>query len=164
MNYGMFTKEQLYGDQGHPRTKSLFREFGGGPLSYSKHDTDGCINLRNIYISLCVDDPTEFVFAEEVFGDWSFWAHLRNISWMKAQVEEWQVVVEVERKSRAFKALVQDASDPKSRSRVASAKYLIEEPWKNKKDRDTKKQVEATASSAYDQSAKDLERIKEHLQ
>lgn len=163
MDYGMFTKEQLYGDQGHPRTKSLFREYGGEPLTLSKHEMEGCINLRSIYFSFCVDDPTEYVFAKEVFGDWGYWAHLREISWVKKEVDEWRKAVEVERKSKAFRSLVQDATNPDSRSRVTSAKYLIEEPWKGK-SKTVRQEKEETATTAYGQVEKDLKRIREHLQ
>lgn len=165
MNYGMFTKEQLWDTMGRPYTKALFREFGGegAPLSLSKHEQDGCINLRHIYISHCVDDPTELMFAEAVFGDWEYWDHLRQVKWMAEQVAKWREVVEVKRKARAFSTIIEDASDPKSRSKVSSAKYLIEEPWKGK-TKAVRKAVEETTTQAHGQVRHDIERMKEHLQ
>lgn len=161
MNYGMFTKEDLYGSQGLPRTKSLFKEWAGegAPLCLSKHEIDGCINLRSLYISFCVDDPTEVEFAEAVFGDWEYWSHLSSISWMKAELDKWREVAAVKRKAKAFTTLIRDASDSKSRTKTTSAKYLIEESWRNKKSPVVKKDVEKTTELAYDRIKEDAERV-----
>lgn len=161
MNYGMFKREDLYGEQGHPKTKALFREWNGegAPLSLSKHETEGCINLRSLYISFCVDDPTEVEFAEAVFGDWEYWAHLSSISWVKEHLDKWREVVAVKRKAKAFRAIIQDASDSQSRTRVTSAKYLIEEPWRNKRVKQTKEQVEQSSRQAFLEVEEDAKRV-----
>ena len=163
-DYGMFSKEDLYGLNGKMKTQSLFREFfpETGQLTLSKHDTDGCINLRQIYISFCIDDPTEVTFAESVFGDYAFWENLRSLVWMKPNVEEWERIADVKRKQKAFATLIQDATDKDSRTSVTSAKYLIDEPWKGRK-KETKEKVKESTSEAFSQVRHDLERMKEHM-
>lgn len=163
-SYGMFKKEDLYGLNSKMKTQSLFREFfpETGLITLSKHEVDGCINLRQIYISFCIEDPTEVLFAESVFGDYSFWENLRGLSWMKPHVEEWERICDVKRKQKAFAALIQDATDKDSRTRVTSAKYLIDEPWKGRK-KETKEKVKESTTEAFSQVRSDYERMKEHL-
>ena len=157
----MFSRNQLYGPNGKMLTKSLFREIVGGdaPLSLGRHEREGCINLRSLYISLCVDDPTEVVFAETVFGDWTFWDNLRSSPLLRKHVEEWREVCEVKRKSLAFASLIEEVKKG-GRGRLAAAKYLIDEPWKGKSKK-VREKVNETSSLASKEIKEDLKRLQE---
>lgn len=172
MSYGMFKKEDLYMPGGQMYTQSLFREWGNEDalLTYTKHKQDGATSLKELYIGFCVDDPTELEFAEHVFGDYLFWEHLKSVSWMAKEVEDWKRIVDVKRKSKAFRTVIQEATNADGRNRFTASKYLIEEPWKAKDGRTKdgrkarKESRETTEAAAESRELKeDFERIRSHL-
>lgn len=159
----MLTDKELFGDNGHMRTKSLFKEVAlptDSPIFVLNHrKVEGYINLRAIFIELTQDDPSEFVFSEEVFGDYKNWAKLRECTWMKPHLREWRETADIRRKSKAFKHVVEEAN--KGRSKFTASKYLIEEPWKSRKDKKTSKE---TTAKAYNFVREDADRLKEFMQ
>ena len=157
----MLTEEQLYGTNGHMLSQSLFKEKAkekDNPIfTLSPRKVEGFINLRSIYLSLTEDDPSEYVFAEEVFGDYVFWKNLCNKPWFKEYLYEWRETADTRRKSKAFKAIVDEAKE--GRNKFAASKYLIEEPWKGKFTR-TKAQKEKSTSQAFSSVSEDLENLR----
>ena len=85
--------------------------------------------LRDIFIELVSEDPTEYDFAMHVFGDFAFWDNLSKATWIKPHLEEWRMVADVRRKSLEFGTIVRDAQSS-SRTATTSSKFLIEERWK----------------------------------
>lgn len=68
----------LYTPQGKPKSKDLFFEYNkDSVLSLSKELKEGTVSLAKLYVTLTVDDPSEVLFAEEVFGDVGFWLKLQ---------------------------------------------------------------------------------------
>ncbi len=154
--------EILIGDQGKQRTVSLVKEFpsmgGVDPIFTVKpQGKEGLINLRQLFIDMVVSDPTEVEFAEFVFGDYSYWEVMSESSQMVPHVREWRKVADTKRKTQAFKALIEDAK----KGGVASAKYLIEEPWKPKNTRPAKKTSQYTTTQAYSAVASDVQRLRD---
>jgi len=71
-----------------------------------------------------VDDPTEYSFAVEVFGDMAFWLNLRDKYPIKDCIEDWETEAEVARKSKALGLIREATRDPKTS--FPAAKWLIE--------------------------------------
>ena len=164
----MFSRDQLYGENGHRKSRALFVETSGRPhidkpflcLNPNRKEGD-YIPLQPLFISLTVDDPSEATFAETVFGDIPFWESLKTCTWFKDYYEEWAYVAEVKRKSKAFKAIVQEAED--GRSKFTAAKFLIEEPWKDKRNPKAKARSKKTTEVARMDAEveSDIERLRE---
>lgn len=164
---GMFTRGTFYTEGNVRRTKSLFKEYTVLEDKFSPVFTvgktlypEGLVNLKELYIKFCVEDPTEVVFAEVVFGDYTFWEYLQKAPWFQDDLREWRTIVEVKRKSEAFKHMVKEVKDG-GRSAYSAAKFLIEEPWKDKRNPKTKKESKSTTNKASLQVKSDVERLRE---
>lgn len=118
----------------------------------------GLIQFRPLYMSYCVEDPTEVNLAEEVFGAWEYWEKITNSTRVQSHVEELRKLATIKRKEIAFKAIIEEAKSGKSR--FTAAKYLIEEPWKGN-SRAAKKEKLETSIQASTQLSEDIERLKE---
>lgn len=167
------TPEDLYGYNNLKRIGSIVYELRRGDddgsrslFSISSNPQNGRISLEKLYMTFCVDDPTEVTFAEEVFGDLEFWLEMRESSRMKPYVEQWQHMAAIRRKQKAFKTIVAEIEE-KGKNSYQAAKYLIEEPWvtgttaaERKKAR---KRVSETAEEAFQakQIQEDVLRLKE---
>ena len=161
----MLSKKYLYTSQNVPRTTSLIVEFNTkadvDPIFTVSAIREGYISLQKLFIEYTIDDPTEVVFAETVFGEISYWMTLREANRLKPYLEEWRAIADLYRKQRSFKVLVDEVKTDGKYS-FQAAKYLIEEPWKP----NTKAQRQATQKTtekAYTSSgvADDVKRLKE---
>lgn len=172
----LYTMEQLKNEHGVTRTQGLFLE-----LSYSNQTnciftmreddyetSDGrpLMSLSKKFIELTVDDPTEVLFADTVFGSWNVWERI-STSHKKivAAVAQWRKEAIIRRKSIAFQTLVNEVRTQGKQS-LTSAKYLIEEPWikgVGKDGRKHRKESAETAQEAFEREglSEDLERLKE---
>lgn len=160
----MFTRDQLTGENNIRLTKSLFIDMGEDPANIFtlRHETyKGCVPLRNLYLKYCVDDPSESTFAEEVFGDWHFWAKLREIGWFKAHLQEWREVADIKRKSIAFKYIVDEVKND-GRNGYQAAKLLLDEPWKGK-TKAARAAAAKTTAAAAEEHTDDIVRIKDFI-
>ena len=162
----LFDKDQLYSAQGHKLTRSLFVETavaGDTPImTLSVHEKEGYTNLRTIFIELVSDDPSEYTFAEAVFGDYAHWNNITKASWMKPYLDEWRMCADVKRKAMGFDAAVREIKG-KGRSAFAAAKFLIEEPWKDKRNPKTKEAVKKSTKTAASEVDKDVARLKDFI-
>lgn len=157
----LFNKEQLREPTiNRRRSKSLFREFGGNLLNLTDdHDEeDGTMSLKKLYLSFCVEDPTEINFAEAVFGDWDAWEYLLQ-SFLKEDIEKWRMLCTIKRKSQAFQAIIEEVKND-GRSKFTAAKYLIEEPWIDKRSSEAKKKSKSTTVAARGTVRSDIERLR----
>ena len=133
----LFTKDQLYVKANNRRlTQGLFHEYSGNLLTLAKEDhPNGAMSLYKLFVALVVDDPTETVFAEAIFGEVTFWNNLNSVTFIRPHLEEWRAVCDVKRKQKAFAAILHEI-ETKGRSSFTASKYIIEEPWKTKKAED----------------------------
>lgn len=163
----MFPKEMLLGSAGHLKTRALFIETclpTDTPfLSLKPQKDNGMVSLRDLFILYVTDDPSEATFAETVFGDMRFWDNLCKCTWMESFLAEWRHIADSKRKSKAFKTIMKELEDG-GRSSFTAAKYLIEEPWKDKRNPAVKKSVEESTNEAYGSIADDVARIQGTLQ
>ncbi|MCA9368199.1 hypothetical protein KC887_08155, partial [Candidatus Kaiserbacteria bacterium] len=69
---------------------------------------------------------------------------------------------DVKRKSKAFQAIIKEVTNDGKNS-YAAAKYLIEEPWKQKRTKAAKEESRATTEEALISSevSEDLDRLRE---
>ncbi len=168
---------ELKSDMGVTRTKSLFYE-----LSYDKPDhvlftikeqdvelPNGrtAVALSKIFIEMTVADPTEFNFAQAVFGSWDIWEKLTKTHRLKDEIVKWRKEATIRRKAIAFQSLVAEVQEG-GKASFGAAKYLIEEPWSTKdaRTRDgraARKDARETASEAFERAAinDDLKRLKD---
>lgn len=159
------TREQIYNEQNGATFRPLIAEFALEPdkvvFTMNSEHKDGHISLYKLFIQFVVDDPTETVFAKEVFGDIKYWFTIREYTAMKTYVENWREICDVLRKQKAFEVMVDEVKS-KGRNSFQAAKYLIEEPWK--KGKTQRKSVAKTASKASpsisSELKEDLERIR----
>lgn len=150
----MFDREQLYSPTGKILTKSLFSEFGTGPNTIlSLRDTGKFPSLKNLYVNLCTDDPSEYTFATTVFGNVQFWETLKQVTWMEEALEEWRHEAAIKRKSEAFKSIIKEVKED-GRNAYQAAKYIIDEPWTGKtkasREASRKSTAEAVPAHVYD--------------
>ena len=168
-----FTK----GDQGVIRTKSLFYE-----LSYDnqehvlftlkEHDIElpngrPLVALSKIFIDSVMTDPTEYDFAQAVFGSWEVWEKITKQPKLKQHIEKWRREATIKRKALAFRSVLSEVQEG-GKSSFTAAKYLIEEPWAVKDARTTdgrkaRKDARETAEEAFERAAvsDDIKRLKE---
>ncbi len=136
----LFSLDQLKGVNGKGRTKSLFYE-----LSYA--DPSDClftlkeqdieahgkhyVSLQALYLALVPNDPTEYEFAQAVFGSWGIWQNISTSPVIKTHVARWRKEVEVKVKSEAIKAIAEEMKSG-GRSSFSAAKLLLDKGWLDK--------------------------------
>lgn len=162
----MFDHEQLHSTQGHRLTRALFKETcrpADTPImTLSRNPKEGLVQLAPLFVELVTDDPSEYVFAETVFGTYAHWKLIADAAWMEPYLEEWRLECDVRRKSAAFRGLYKDVLEG-GRSATTSAKYLIEENWKDKRKPKVKEAAEKSTAKASETVSEDFLRLREHL-
>lgn len=154
-------------EKGVRLTKSLFWEVGKDKekalftFSHNPRTDLDLIPFREVYLAYCVDDPSEYTFAMEVFGDWFHWTKILEnttiFSYIKKVREERDVAI----KSKAFKEIINEAKD--GRSKFQAAKYLIEKGLVlEDEDEKSSKSTKNSISNIREEYKDDLKRL--HLQ
>ena len=159
---GMFPDDVLYASNGLRRTRALFREVsveGDSPV-FTLVKSPGYIKIKDLYIKFCVDDPTEATFALTVFGDIAFWENIAKCSWIQEHLGEWRRTTEVMRKAKAFEAIISEVNNA-GRSSFSAAKFLIEEPWKDKRKPGVKAKSKESSDKAYGTLKDDVKNLKD---
>lgn len=158
--------KDLYASNNTMKTISLVKEFSPndttkGTWVFTIHDEapEGLISLKKLFMRFCVDDPSEASFADEVFGDLGWWLKARETKPFIPVVAQWRHEADTLRKQKAFKAIMEEVESGKSS--FAAAKYLVEEPWKDKRNPRVKKQVQESAKAGLNPLNDDLERLRE---
>lgn len=126
----ILSHSDLHNASGKPYSRDLFVEWNKEAiLSLAKEPKNGAVSLYKLFVALTEDDPSETMFAEEVFGDVGFWLRLQESPFISSELVEWRKVVAQKRKQKAFAAIIKEVKEG-GRSSFSAAKYLIEEPWK----------------------------------
>jgi len=161
---GMIPRKILYSDNNIPRTAALFKEIvtsnGDTYAVFTLQKEPGYIKIKDLYLKFCVEDPSEATFALTVFGDIAHWHRIKECEWMKPHLEAWQLHCDTVRKAQAFEAIINEVKTG-GRSSFTAAKYLIEEPWKDKRNPATKRKVKETATKAHGTYKDDIKTLKE---
>ena len=117
------------------------------PIFTIRDEKEGYHSLRSLFVSYTIEDASETTFAEEVFGNVGYWLKAREHKFLKPFVEEWREEADVKRKAIAYKAIVEEVQT-KGKSAFSAAKFLIDEPHKDKRNTETKAKVEKTKAKA----------------
>ena len=163
--------------QGVIRTKSLFWE-----LDYQSDDCiftlkeEECstatgralVPISRLFIEMTIDDPTEYEFADAVFGSWDVWDKIRNSDKRLVEhIEKWRREADVRRKALAFRTLLNEVKLG-GKSAFGAAKYILEEGWKKTDARTTDGRKERakqreTAEEAFKRTGvdEDIKRLRE---
>lgn len=161
----LFTYEQLHSSLNHRMSKSLFQETcppGVTPLmTLGRAPKGDLVVLRDIFIELVTEDPSEYTFAEYVFGDYAYWEKITQAKFIQPYLKEWRLVTDVKRKSKAFKSVI-DEVEKGGRSSFTAAKFLIDEPWKDKRNPKAKEESRKTTEQAASPYKDDVERLREN--
>ena len=159
------THKDLYASNNTMKTISLVREFSPKEdkaswiFTIHNESPEGLISLKQLFMKFCVDDPSEAEFATEVFGDLGWWLKARETKAFKTAVDQWRHEADTLRKRKAFKAIMEEVESGKAS--FAAAKYLVEEPWKDKRKQAVRKQVSKSAEAGFNPLNDDLKRLKE---
>ena len=164
----MLSRDQIYTDQNRPKTLCLIVElckYTDSPLFTIRDEKEGYVSLQKLFIDHVTDDPSEVDFAEVVFGDVLFWMNMRDNKQIKPFVEDWRAICDAKRKSKAFKSIISEVEGG-GRSAFTAAKFLIEEPWKDKRNPKDKQESEDSSTKAFSGYADDIKKLKEagHIQ
>lgn len=161
----LLSRDQFVSHDGKPSVSSLLWEGNyhtDAPLSMTGHE--GRINLRQLWMDYCVNDPTEYSLAMVLFGDWAAYERFVTNKRNAPHIEQLRRESAVARKSAAFRTLITDATSD-SRSATASAKYLLEEPWvkAGRDGRKARQNVRDTANEAFHSTgiADDVQRLRD---
>ena len=159
----------LKDSQGRFRTMSLFWEFRQSdfePLysikGYDLEKGDKTFpSLKKMYLAYDHVPGFEYQFAMDVFGNWSHWAKLCNISQLRGDIKEWQEELDIKLKCESMKAMMLAAKDNDAKG-VSAAKYLAEKGYQKKAGRPSKEEVAREtkiAAGVKQELQDDMERI-----
>ena len=111
-----------------------------------------------MFVNLTVNDPSEATFAEAIFGDVGYWLKARENKVLIPYLEDWRHEADVKRKSLAFQAIVDEVKTG-GKSAFSAAKFLIDEPYKDKRNTETKRRSKASTEEARKQIQSKFEEI-----
>jgi hypothetical protein len=144
------TGSKFKDSQSRWRTLSLFwesRHPDYEPLYTLKEEAhQGLPSLYQFYLDSCVDDPTEYTFANTYLGGWSHWKSLKSSKWFKVHLKSWREELAVRRESKAVAQmeLIRNTADEASPTRIQATKWLADrgvEAPKPKRGRPSKAEV-----------------------
>ena len=108
------------------------------------------LSLHKIYITM--EDPTEYEFAMSVFGDYSVWENLCNLSWFKQHHLQMQKELVLKLKARTVKGMISDLNEGKAsynaQKYLADAGYLDENEKNKKRGRPSKDELDGALKEA----------------
>lgn len=152
----MFPRTAFCTEVNKVRTKSLFYETSYGDLTWvlftlKEDDIEAhgrtFLSLRKLYLSLVPNDPTEYEFAQTVFGSWPIWETISKSPLLRKDVAEWRREVEIKIKSLAIKSIAEEMNSG-GRSSFGAAKLLLEKGWL---DKDTASDAKKKLKSAEEE-------------
>lgn len=88
------------------------------------------LSPRQLFVGL--GDPTGYEFSQQYLDGWEHWKAFCASPRIRAFIEDWKEELEVKLRSKAITTVVAD-SESESRSSVASAKWLSDRGWVEKR-------------------------------
>ncbi len=108
-------------------------------------------SLHKIYLSM--EDPTEYEFAMAVFGDYSVWENLCNLSWFKHHHAQMQKELVLKLKARTVKNMINDLNEGKAS--YNAQKYLADAGYLEGNDKKRGRPSKDELNGALKQAAMD---------
>lgn len=104
--------------------KALPDEKASCLYTIKNYDHKGLPSLKRLYME--TGDLTEYTFALLYMEDFQHWEKLCAQRWFKEYIEQWRKELALKIQSEAVRNIILEAADPKSRSKFAANKWLIE--------------------------------------
>jgi len=128
------------------------------------HEYEGVhyTSMRKLYLEM--EDPTEYLFAQEVLGSWDHWQKLCNSALVFEHIKKWREELEIKLKAKAIGAMVDTALTAGSKGTTA-AKWLATGGFNSGKGRPTKadRERQAKIAAGVDKETEShLQLLKEH--
>lgn len=128
----MIARDKLITHNNIRKTKSLFIEFDPeGIYTLQKEDRDGAKSLYQLYLK--ARDPTEHKFVEDCFYDLKQWEMLCGAPFFKDHIADWRKELNLQIHSSLVSLLIEDAANSLSQTKTTSAKYLLDNYFRDKK-------------------------------
>ena len=136
------TREDTRDNTGRYRTKSLMQEIwtkqeadgSEGPhffsytkaRSYYNKDNKLIVSLEEVYLHIA--DVAEYKFAEVVFKDYSCWANMMDLAWIRPYVKRWRTDLHQKIRSQALAANMEVMNNSKASGamRIAASKNVMQ--------------------------------------
>ena len=135
------------------------------PFTLKEHDYEyeGVIytSLRRIYLEM--EDPTEYRFAQHVFGSWDHWKTLKSLNAFKEYYKSWSEELSIRLQAKGVARMIEEAQSD-SKSSAVAARWLAEKGWQDKQDykgRPNKRKVIEEAARMREADA-ELDEFLEH--
>ena len=130
-----------------PDTRSEFTNYSLKKKDHKVGDKT-YLSLHKIYIDM--EDPTEYEFALAVFGDFSVWENLCNLSWFKVHHQQMKKELMLKLKARTIRGMINDLEEGKAsynaQKYLADAGYL--EGNDKKRGRPSKEELDGALKEA----------------
>lgn len=162
----LLPKEKTRNSSGKLITYSLFADYGINEYNFftlSREDKEGLVSFPKLYLQYCIEDPTEYTFAMEVFGNWSYWETLLQGSEVRKEVEILRKERDMAIKSKAVTSLIKEVEE-NGKSAFSAAKLLLDRGYIDKDVLASKVKNSKEADEKTKAEVKDLATIKERLQ
>jgi len=119
-------------------------------------------SLKEIYLEY--SDPTEYIFATEVFGSWPHWQMICESYNIRPVIAKWRAELEVKLKAEALRSMIDSAKNDGSKG-LTAAKYIAEKGWEKKRGRPSKEDIARERKMSADVSKEiedDIARMEMH--
>lgn len=116
----------------------------------------GLLSFPKLYMSYCVDDPTEYTMAKEVFGSWEHWQMIVDCNDLKPYIEALRKEAVVAIRAKALAHIANEVKD-KTKNAYAAAKWLAEKGWE---PQESASEVKAKRKSKAEKEAQEQEDAK----
>jgi hypothetical protein len=114
------------------------------------------VSLQQLFIKMVPNDPTEYEFAQAVFGSWDVWKTISEAPQVKPFVNNWRKEVVVKIKSQAIQAIAEEMKS-NGRSSFSAAKLLLDKGWLDSETASqAKKKLQAKEQEEQDKQALSL--------
>lgn len=123
-------------------------------FTYSDTPRRGLVPFKALYLEYAVDDPTEYTFAQEVFGSWDHWLKIQKNKNVLAFIERCREERDIAIESRAIKQIMDEAESGKNS--FQAAKFLATKGYTQFTDKTKKRTAKKHTES---QAEVDLKRI-----
>ena len=156
-NGSLLTTALVYESTSNDKTNAIFTLKDS---DYITQDGQYLFSLPRLY--LLISDPSEYKFADVVFGGWTGWSAMAEAPWIQKTLERIRETLEIKIKSQAIMQ-IQDKSSAGGKDSMAASKFLAEKGYdKRKAGRPTKSEVERQkriASGVKSELDEDYERM-----
>jgi hypothetical protein len=117
-------------------TKGLFFETtpDNSTAIYTLKNEDHLVYLSLYKLYMALEDPTEYLFAQEYLDGWEHWQAITRTNWFKPYVSRWRQELELKIKAIALRNIKAE-SRSSSKNALSANRYLLEKGWIDKSPR-----------------------------